>query len=103
MKVKTILIACILLIILGMLLAACSSKGGATATQSSGSPSTTLDGATLVNTRCNRCHSLDRVTSAHKTADQWKTTVTRMLSNGAQLTPDEENVLIAYLAKTYGP
>ncbi len=103
MKIKTIFIIGILLVIFGMLLAACSSKGGATATQSSGSPSTTIDGATLVNTRCNKCHTLDRITSAHKTADQWKTTVERMISNGAQLTPDEETVLIAYLAKTYGP
>jgi hypothetical protein len=57
----------------------------------------------LMNTRCNKCHSLERVTSAHKTSDQWNQTVTRMISNGATLTTEEQKVLVAYLAKTYGP
>jgi cytochrome c-type biogenesis protein CcmH/NrfF len=102
MRSKTIIISIILLITLSMLLAACGSKGGSSATQPSGS-STTADGQTLMNTRCNKCHSLDRVTSAHKTADQWNQTVTKMISNGAQLTSDEQKVLVDYLAKTYGP
>lgn len=103
MRTKSILIFIVLLTVVSMVLAACGSKGGTNATQPSGSTSTTADGQTLMNTRCNKCHTLDRVTSAHKTADQWTQTVTRMISNGAQLTSDEEQVLIAYLAKTYGP
>ncbi len=104
MRSKFIIITIVLAILFSMLLAACGSKGGSNATQPSGTTSGgTIDGATLLNTRCNKCHTLDRITSAHKTADEWNVTVTRMISNGAQLTPQEEQVLIAYLAKTYGP
>ena len=52
-------------------------------------------------TRCSACHSLDRIKSAHKTADQWKTTVDRMIKNGATLTSQEEQTLIDYLAQNY--
>ncbi len=100
MRTKSILFLVVFLTVMGMLLAACGSKGGSNATQPSGS---TVDGQTLVNTRCNKCHTLDRITSAHKTADEWTVTVNRMITNGAQLTSAEEQVLRAYLAKTYGP
>jgi hypothetical protein len=62
-----------------------------------------LDGATLVDERCSKCHTTDRVKSAHKTRDQWDQTVTRMIGHGAQLTDQEKAVLVDYLAKTYGP
>jgi hypothetical protein len=51
--------------------------------------------------RCSVCHSLDRVISAHHTAAEWKVTVDRMVNRGAQLTPQEEQTLIDYLAKNY--
>jgi hypothetical protein len=51
--------------------------------------------------RCSVCHSTDRITSAHKTADEWKSTVTRMISHGAQLNATEEQTLLDYLAATY--
>jgi cytochrome c5 len=63
----------------------------------------TPDGAALLNDRCTICHSLDRVTSLRNTADQWNKIVSRMIQNGAQLTPAEQKVLVNYLAKTYGP
>jgi cytochrome c5 len=63
----------------------------------------TPDGAALLNERCTVCHSLTRVTSARKSADQWNQTVSRMVQNGAQLTSAEQTELVNYLAKTYGP
>jgi len=51
--------------------------------------------------RCSVCHSTDRITSAHKTAAEWTTTVERMVSNGAQLDPQEQQTLIGYLAANY--
>jgi hypothetical protein len=63
----------------------------------SGSP----DGQALLAERCTKCHNLDRVHAAKKTADEWKTTVSRMMGKGAQLTSEEETVLLDYLAKTY--
>jgi cytochrome c5 len=84
-------------------LAACgtSSPTAAPAASSSGGSGTGLDGQTLMEQRCSVCHSTDRITSAHKTADQWKTTVERMVSHGSQLDAQEQQTLIDYLAQTY--
>ncbi len=43
-----------------------------------------LTGAALVDARCQKCHTLDRVFSYTKTHDQWRTTVRRY----AELLPD---------------
>jgi hypothetical protein len=51
--------------------------------------------------RCSVCHSTDRITSAHKSPADWKTTVDRMISHGAQLNATEEQTLINYLAANY--
>ncbi len=84
----SILIAIILAI---AFLAACSSQTGTPA----------LDGQALMQQRCSVCHSLDRVTSAHHTPSEWQATVDRMVARGAQLTPSEEQVLLAYLEANY--
>jgi peptide/nickel transport system substrate-binding protein len=60
-----------------------------------------LEGATLLQERCTKCHDLKRVEAAKKTADQWQSTVERMVSKGAQLNAEEQKVLIEYLAATY--
>jgi cytochrome c5 len=58
-------------------------------------------GQTLLQERCTACHTLNRVVSAHKTADQWAAAVGRMIGKGAQLSAEEKQVLVDYLAKTY--
>jgi mono/diheme cytochrome c family protein len=87
----------LLVLLIGTLLASCG-KSNATPTASSGGSS---DGQTLMHDRCSVCHSTDRITSAHKTADQWTTTVQRMISHGAQLNAQEQQTLIDYLAANY--
>jgi hypothetical protein len=57
----------------------------------------------LMADRCAKCHSLDRVTSAKKSAGDWETTVARMVGKGAKLTSEEQKVLVDYLAKTSAP
>ena len=96
MNKRTIFLVGILLFILltAVLLASCGSAGTPTTAGAS-------DGQTLMQARCSVCHSVSRITSAHKTADEWKTTVDRMISRGAQLTPQEEQTLIDYLAQNY--
>jgi ribosomal protein L17 len=54
-----------------------------------------------MNDRCTVCHTTDRITSAHKTADEWKTTVERMITRGAQLDTAEKQTLVDYLAANY--
>ncbi len=98
------LIAAVL--IMAGLLAACGSSSSepssAPATTISGGTST-LDGAALLQERCTVCHTADRITQAQKSADQWDSTVSRMVNKGAQLTDSEKAVLVEYLAATYGP
>ena len=112
MRTKTISLTIVLLITMGMLLVACGSKAASTATQSSApaqqsaptiAPASGGNGEALLNDRCTKCHSLDRVTSAKKSAGDWEKTVTRMVGNGAKLTSEEQKVLVDYLAKTYAP
>jgi mono/diheme cytochrome c family protein len=99
MNKRTITIISLLLFIFlaGMLLTSCGSGNSSQATSSAGSS----DGQTLLQERCSVCHSTDRVTSAQKTADQWATTVDRMVSHGAQLTTQEKQTLVDYLAANY--
>ena len=101
-KRTTSLIGVLLLVLLvGAFLAACGASQPPAASTGSQPPVTTLDGQALLQERCTVCHNLDRVTSAHKTADQWKTTVERMVGKGAQLDAQEQQTLIDYLAQTY--
>ncbi len=103
MRYRTVLLAMILILIMGTALTACGSKSTQAPTGNGTVAPATADGLTLLNTRCNRCHSMDRITLASKTAAQWTVTVSRMVQNGAKLTSDEQKILIDYLAKTYHP
>lgn len=60
-------------------------------------------GEELLQARCTRCHSLERVRTAAKTLDQWEHEVAHMRELGAQLTDAEAQVLVEYLAEAYGP
>lgn len=62
-----------------------------------------LSGEELVEARCTRCHGLETTTGAAKTPPQWESTVDRMIAKGAELTDAEAQVLVDYLAETYGP
>lgn len=62
-----------------------------------------IDGATLLEERCTQCHDLERTTQKRKTREEWEQTVVRMVNKGANLTEDEQKILIDYLAETYGP
>jgi len=101
MTKRNILTITILLtiILVGAFLASCGSSPSTGSTGSGNAGG--ADGASLMQSRCSVCHSTDRITSAHKTADEWNTTVTRMISHGAQLNTTEEQTLVDYLAATY--
>jgi len=53
---------------------------------------------------CSACHTtITRMVQVHKqTPDEWKSTVYFMISRGAQVMPDEIEVVVAYLAATGG-
>jgi mono/diheme cytochrome c family protein len=96
MKTRTTALILAMLVLI-LFLAACSS-GASTTT----SPTTALDGATLVQERCSKCHTLDRIINARGTATEWGAVVQNMVARGAQLSPEEQTTVINYLATTYG-
>src|SRR5713101_926181 len=61
----------------------------------------------LVDQRCGRCHTLDRVYKAAQTPEEWSATVARMVSYAAGSTgaiqPGEDQQIIAYLSATQTP
>jgi cytochrome c-type biogenesis protein CcmH/NrfF len=91
------LIVVLLFLFTASLLASCST----TKTASASSTADLSQGQQLMQERCSACHSTARITSAHKTAAEWTTTVERMVSNGAQLTTAEQQTLVDFLAANY--
>jgi hypothetical protein len=60
------------------------------------------EGRALLEERCTVCHTLDPVEASQKSRQVWEETVARMVEYGAQLTDDEQAVLIDYLADAFG-
>jgi hypothetical protein len=58
--------------------------------------------ASLVNTACASCHSLDRVNSKKADRDGWTTTVARMKGRGANLADEQVPVVVEFLSRTAG-
>jgi cytochrome c5 len=77
------------------------SSAPASTTSSSSGSTTSADGKTLLETRCTSCHTLAKVVNLKGTADQWKQVVDQMVQRGAVLSPDEETVLVQYLAANF--
>jgi competence ComEA-like helix-hairpin-helix protein len=60
-------------------------------------------GKPIVQRACSACHALTVVTSKHASHKEWDQVVNQMVSRGADLTDDEIDTVIEYLAKNYGP
>jgi cytochrome c5 len=93
----------LLVVLLGSLLAACGAEDEApvpTPEQEEAAP-VTLDGKALVEERCAECHDLGRVERAKKGEEEWKTTVERMVGHGAQLSEEEQALVVQHLAEAY--
>ena len=98
MKTRMFTLAFTLLAVM-ILITACSSGSSSSTTAPS---TTTQDGGALLQERCTVCHTLSRVESKKLTSTEWETIVDKMIGKGAQLTPDEETLVVDYLAATYG-
>jgi cytochrome c5 len=55
-------------------------------------------GAELMKARCMSCHESDIITSQKLSAAGWTNSVNKMVRWGAQVTPEERDVLVLYLA-----
>ncbi len=77
-----------LIVMAGVILAACGSRP---------------EGETLLQRRCTRCHEKSKIVALERTRDEWSQKVDQMIAFGAELTEDERETLLDYLAETYGP
>ena len=103
-RMLAVLTMTLVVLLLGSLLAACGEAKDETAvptTEQEEAAPVKLDGKSLLEERCTRCHDLGRVERARKTEEEWKATVERMRGKGAMLSQAEQELVIQYLAETY--
>ena len=107
MNRRTILLTLftLLLVVATVLLAACATQKEPTA-PAGGSGEVApaeggLDGKALAEERCATCHPYSRIAGTGKSAADWKSTVERMISHGAQLTAAEQAAVIEHLSEAY--
>lgn len=60
-------------------------------------------GKELVQSACTQCHGIDVIVRQRRSRDDWTETVSRMVGNGAQLSDEDYNQVIQYLATYLGP
>jgi len=92
----------ILTLLAALTIVTACAPGGAITSTLAPSTSSAQEGATLVQERCTACHPLSRVENARFSAANWKIVVDTMIARGAQLTPEEETIVVNYLAAKYG-
>jgi cytochrome c5 len=101
-RLAAVLATTLVVLLLASLFVACGAPQEATPVPAQEEPApSTLDGKTLVQERCTKCHGLGQVERAKKTEEEWKATVERMVAKGAQLSQAEQELVIQYLAETY--
>lgn len=59
-------------------------------------------GKGAVLTACTQCHGIDVIVRQPRSRDEWMDVVSRMVGNGAQLSDDDYNLVIEYLATDLG-
>lgn len=60
-------------------------------------------GADVLKSRCMSCHESDIITSQKLSLTGWTNSVGKMIRWGAQITPEERELLQPYLAMHFGP
>ena len=58
-------------------------------------------GRELFETICGECHEPTKVIGQHKTRDEWEAKVTEMLQEEPDVTPQEREIVINYLAANF--
>lgn len=84
-------------------IAAAASIGASAVAQQKQSAATPPAGAglDLINERCGSCHNTGQVFSVRQSASDWAATVQKMTDRGAELDPDEQKVVVDYLAANF--
>ncbi|MET0532628.1 MAG: hypothetical protein ABW171_00240 [Steroidobacter sp.] len=58
-------------------------------------------GLDLIQRSCISCHDIYMITTKRKTAEEWSVTVGLMADRGAEITPDEMQIIEEYLSQNY--
>lgn len=58
-------------------------------------------GLVIINEKCSACHTTATVFGQRRSPEDWAATVQVMVDRGADLSPDEANVVIGYLAENF--
>jgi competence protein ComEA len=61
------------------------------------------DGQAIVQQKCASCHALKVITARKASRQKWFTTVDQMITRGADVSDDDVETLVDYLAKNFGP
>ena len=61
------------------------------------------EGQAIVQQKCSSCHALKVVTGKKASRQQWSTIVDQMITRGADVSDDDIDTLLDYLAKNFGP
>ena len=56
----------------------------------------------LMNRACTTCHGMEQIQGARKPADDWRVTLVTMRERGAQLSDQELEQLVEWLARVWG-
>jgi cytochrome c5 len=83
------------------LMLAAGALGTAAASGQASAPIPSGAGLDLINERCAFCHTTAQVLSVRKTPADWAATVQAMIDRGAELDPDEQKVMVEYLAANF--
>jgi hypothetical protein len=51
---------------------------------------------------CVQCHAMEMVLEVKKTENEWKQTVARMASYGANVSPEEQDLVVKYAVAHFG-
>ena len=57
-----------------------------------------VDAAAIIQARCTKCHSIDRIKAANHDQAGWTATIARMQGKGAQLSSAEGAAVVQFLA-----
>lgn len=99
MRFRTLCVA----LLLASLLPAWAASAVAQSPPDQGSELPDGDAKTIVASACMQCHTAERITSAARSLENWKNIVSDMISNGAEVKPEEADKVVQYLAKNFGP
>ena len=95
MKTRTLVI-----IMVGLIILTTVSCGPAPTPEPTPTPEV-HKGKAIVASRCIGCHEINRVENARFNQEGWQMTVDRMVLSGAQLTDEQTELVVDYLALTY--